>query len=290
MPETDPAVTDPTDLTGRTIVITGASSGIGRVAAIRLSERGATVAVVGRNAERTREVAAEVGGEAFIADFDRLDDVRHLAQALLTTYPHIHVLANNAGGLVSKRGMSADGHERTFQHNHLAPFLLTSLLLERLTESAGRVISTASGANMFGRLDLDDLDWTARRYVGGWRAYGTSKLETILFIRELARRTEGTGVDAFAFHPGFVATGFGADSAMLKFAQFISRGSLGISPEQGGAPLVHLASTPDVGSPSGTYFDGLKPNGRELKIASNRAIARTLWEKSAQMVGVAQSV
>lgn len=275
-----------TDLTGRTIVITGASSGIGRVAAIRLSERGATVAVVGRNAERTRAVAAQVGGEAFIADFDRLDDVRHLGQALLTAYPHIHVLANNAGGLVSKRGMSVDGHERTFQHNHLAPFLLTSILLPRITESAGRVISTASAANLFGRLDLNDLDWKTRRYVGGWQAYGTSKLETILFIRELARRTAGTGVDAYAFHPGFVATGFGADSTMMKFSQFISRGSLGISPEQGGAPLVHLASTQDVGAPSGTYFDGLKPNGRELKIASNEATARTLWEKSAELVSL----
>ena len=270
----------------KNIVITGASSGLGRAAAIELARRGANIAVVGRNAERTRSVAAEVGGTPFIADFDRLDDVRHLARALLTSYPRIDVLANNAGGLVSKQGLSADGYERTFQHNHLAPFLLTSLLLERVTESAGRVISTASAANLFGRLDLGDLQWKNRRYVGGWQAYGTSKLETILFIRELARRTAGTGVEAYAFHPGFVATGFGSQSALLRFAQFVSHGSLGISPEQGGAPLVHLASADTVGSPSGSYFDGLKPNGREQKIASSEAVAKLLWQKSAALVGL----
>ena len=179
----------------KNIVITGASSGLGRAAAIELAKRGASIAVVGRNAERTRKVATQIGGRPFIADFDRLDDVRHLARALLTAYPRIDVLANNAGGLVSRRGISADGHERTFQHNHLAPFLLTNLLLERLTESGGRVISTASAANLFARLDLDDLEWANRRYAGGWQAYGTSKLETILFIRELARRTAASGVD-----------------------------------------------------------------------------------------------
>ena len=275
-----------TDSERKNIIITGASSGLGRAAAVQLARNGANVAVVGRNPERTRSVAAEIGGRPFIADFDRLDDVRHLAQALLTAYPHIDVLANNAGGLVSTRGRSADGHERTFQHNHLAPFLLTNLLLGRITESAGRVISTASAANLFARLDFDDLDWTGRNYAGGWQAYGTSKLETILFIRELARRSAGTGVAAYVFHPGFVATGFGANSPLIKFSQFISRGSLGISPEQGGAPLVHLASTPNVGAPSGTYFDGLTPNGREQKAAASPSKARLLWELSAELVGL----
>jgi NAD(P)-dependent dehydrogenase (short-subunit alcohol dehydrogenase family) len=272
------------DLAGTTIIITGASSGIGRAAAKELAGRGASIGVVGRNAERTRAVAAEVDGQPFIADFDRLSDVRHIAQALLTAYPRIDVLANNAGGLVSTRGLTADGHERTFQHNHIAPFLLTTLLLPRLTESGSRVISTASAANAFGRFDLNDLEWARRRYAGGWQAYGTSKLETIMFIRELARRTADTGVQAFSFHPGFVATGFGANSALLKFGQFISRGNLGMSPEQGGGPLVHLASATDVGVPSGTYFDGLKPNGFTLAVAKNEAAARSLWEKSEQLV------
>ena len=275
------------ELSGRVIVITGASSGLGRAAAVALSTRGATVAVVGRNAERTRAVADQVGGFPFIADFDRLADVRILAEELLASYPRIDVLANNAGGLVTARGTSADGHERTFQHNYLAPFLLTNLLLDRVTQSAGRVISTASGANMFSRLDLDDLDWKRRAYAGGWLPYGTSKLQTIMFIRELAQRTAGTGVDAFSFHPGFVATGFGADSALLRLGQFISRGSLGISPEQGAAPLIHLASEHDIISPSGSYFDGLRPNGRERKDASDELRCRELWEKSAEMVGLA---
>ncbi|CAN5533553.1 SDR family oxidoreductase [soil metagenome] len=274
------------ELSGRVIVITGASSGLGRAAAIALSTRGATVAVVGRNAERTRAVADRVGGFPFVADFDSLAAVRSLSEELLASYPRIDVLANNAGGLVSTRGESADGHERTFQHNHLAPFLLTNLLLERLTQSAGRVISTASGANMFSRLDLEDLDWKRRAYAGGWLPYGTSKLETIMFIRELARRTAGTGVEAFSFHPGFVATGFGADSALLRFGQFVSRGSLGISPEQGAAPLIQLAAGRDIVPPSGTYFDGLKPEGRERRAASDAELCRRLWERSVEMVGL----
>ena len=274
------------ELSGRVIVITGASSGLGRAAAIALATRGATVAVVGRNPERTRAVADQVGGFPFIADFDSLAEVRTLAEELLASYPRIDVLANNAGGLISARGETADGYERTFQHNHLAPFLLTNLLLDRITRSAGRVISTASGANMFSRLDLDDLHWRRRAYAGGWLPYGTSKLQTIMFIRELAWRTAGTGVDAFSFHPGFVATGFGADSGLLRLAQFVSRGSLGISPEQGAAPLIHLASEHDITSPSGTYFDGLSPDGRERKDASNETLCRKLWEESAELVGL----
>ncbi len=272
------------DLDGATMVITGASSGLGRAAAVALADRGVEVAVVGRNPERTGAVAAEVGGRPFVADYDRLDDVRALADALLSRYERIDVLANNAGGLIGTRGISADGHERTFQHNHLAPFLLTNLLLERLTASRGRVVSTASAANLAGRVDLDDLEWRRRTWLGGWPAYGTSKLETILFVKELARRTEGTALEAYSFHPGFVATGFGADSSLLRLGQFVSRGHLGISPAQGAAPLIHLAASRDIGSPSGTYFDGLKPNGRARSAAEDPALAARLWEKSAELV------
>ena len=170
----------------KTIVLTGASSGLGAIAARELAKDGWDVAVVGRNPERTNAVASAIGGTPFIADYDRLDDVRALAAALLATYPTIDVLANNAGGLVGKRGVTADGNERTFQHNHLAPFLLTGLLTERLEASQARVIGTASVANRLGHIRLDDLNWTRRAYFGGWRAYGTSKIETILFARELA--------------------------------------------------------------------------------------------------------
>jgi NAD(P)-dependent dehydrogenase (short-subunit alcohol dehydrogenase family) len=270
-------------VTRKVAVITGASSGLGTRAAVSLAEQGWELAVVGRNPERTHAVALDTGGEPFIADYDRLDDVRSLAAALLHRYPRIDVLANNAGGLVNVRGRSADGHERTIQHNHLAPFLLTNLLLERLERSNARVIATASIANRWAQLDLDDLDFDRRPYLGGWRAYGTSKLAEILFTRELARRSS---VGAYAFHPGYVATGFGQDTRLLKFAQFVGRGHLGRTPDQGAAPLVHLATVDTVPAPSGTYFDGLAPNGRVHRMAKDDALAAALWERSANLVGL----
>jgi NAD(P)-dependent dehydrogenase (short-subunit alcohol dehydrogenase family) len=272
------------DVTGKTIVITGASSGLGRAAAVELAARGAEVAVVGRNPERTMAVAEAIGGTAFLADFDHLDQVRRLADDLLARYDRIDVLANNAGGLVSRRAITADGFERTFQSNHLAPFLLTSLLLPQLASNGGRVISTASGANLMGRLDLDDLNWEKRSWFGGWKAYGTSKLETILFIEELARRT---GIEAYSFHPGFVATRFGEDTAALKIANFVSAGRLGLRPEQGAAPLVYLASAATVGATNGSYFDRMKPNGAVNRQASEAGLASAFWERSVELAGLA---
>lgn len=265
----------------RTIVITGASSGIGAVAAQELATAGWEVAVVGRNAERTHAVATAVGGTPFLADYDRLDDVRALAADLLTKYPRIDVLANNAGGLVGKRGTTADGHERTFQHNHLAPFLLTALLTERLTASDGRVVGTASVANRFGHIRLDDLDWKRRPYFGGWGAYGTSKIETILFVRELVRRTTLT---AYSFHPGSVRTSFGTDTALGRAAMRLAAPTQ-ISADAGAVPLVQLASNPLVDAPNGTYFDGLKPNGATGKQGRDLDLAARLWDASAALVG-----
>ena len=266
----------------KTIVITGASSGIGALAARELAKDGWDVAVVGRNPTRTKAVADAVGGTPFLADYDRLDDVRALAAALLARYPTIDVLANNAGGLVSRRGTTADGYERTFQHNHLAPFLLTNLLLERLTASAARVINTASSAHSFGHVNLADLNSLKRPYLGGWRAYGTSKLETILFSRELARRTSLT---AYAFHPGFVTTSFASDSAGGRLMMRLSR-STQISPEAGAAPLIELAERESDGVPNGTYFDGVKPQDRMRAQARDAELAAGLWDASAVMVGL----
>ncbi|MBC7519030.1 MAG: SDR family NAD(P)-dependent oxidoreductase [Microbacteriaceae bacterium] len=269
-----------------TMVLTGASSGLGREAARELAAQGATIAVVGRNNERTRQVAAEIGGHPFIADFDRLDDVRELAESLLNRFERIDVLANNAGGLIPRRGYTVDGHERTFQSNHLAPFLLTNLLLPRLIESAGRVISTASVANRFGSLRLDNLDSRRGPYLGGWRAYGTSKLETILFIQELARRTEHTALTSYSFHPGFVATNFGNGSTLMRINGMLSRGQYGITAQAGAVPLVRLASDRTVGSPNGTYFDMLTPNGRVNRQAGDPILARQLWQRSTELVGL----
>jgi NAD(P)-dependent dehydrogenase (short-subunit alcohol dehydrogenase family) len=269
----------------KTIVITGASSGIGRAAATELAGRGARVAVVGRNAQRTSAVAAAIGGEAFLADFASFNDVRALAEALLARYDTIDVLANNAGGLVSRRTETVDGHEQTIQVNHLSPFLLTSLLLPRLVETAAigrpvRVIATSSAANRPGQLRLDDLGWQRRPWMGGWRAYGAAKVATILFTRELSRRTAGSGVEAYAFHPGFVTTGFGADSPFMKLAGAIG---YGLAPEAGAAPLVELASAGQVTAPTGTYFDGLQPHGKAARQATDDAIASSLWSVSERL-------
>jgi NAD(P)-dependent dehydrogenase (short-subunit alcohol dehydrogenase family) len=266
----------------KTIVITGASSGLGAVATGELARDGWDVAVVGRNPDRTRAVADRVGASAFVCDYDHLDEVRALANALLTKYPTIDVLANNAGGLVSRRGDSADGFERTFQHNHLAPFLLTNLLLERLEASQARVINTASVANTSGRVNLADLNSRRGPYLFGWRAYATSKLETILFTRELARRT---GLTAYSFHPGFVATAFGTDSALGRAAMRMAR-SAQITPEAGAAPLVQLATSDVLDVPNGTYFDGLRPHGRTARQGDDTELATALWEADARMVGL----
>ena len=266
----------------KTIVITGASSGLGAIAARELAIEGWDVAVVGRNPERTNAVAAAVGGTPFLADYDRLDDVRALAGALLAKYRNIDVLANNAGGLVGKRGTTADGHERTFQHNHLAPFLLTGLLMERLVARGARVVNTASVANLSGSIRLDDLDWTHRPYLGGWRPYGTSKLETILFTRELARRTT---LSAYSFHPGFVATSFGKDTALGRAMMRVSSASQ-ISPEAGAAPLIRLATDVDLDARNGTYFDGLKPDGKTTRQGHDLDLAAALWDASARLVGL----
>ncbi|HEY5229730.1 MAG TPA: SDR family NAD(P)-dependent oxidoreductase [Galbitalea sp.] len=267
----------------KTIVITGASSGLGAIAARELAKDGWDVAVVGRNAERTKAVASAIGGTPFLADYDRLDDVRALADAVLKRYSRIDVLANNAGGLVGRRGTTADGHERTFQHNHLAPFLLTGLLRQRLEDSGARVVNTASVANRSGRIRLDDLDWTHRAYLRGWPAYGTSKLETILFTRELARRTP---LIAYSFHPGFVATEFAKDTAMGRAMMRVSRAGQ-ISPDAGAAPLIQLASNNDIGAPNGTYFDGLKPDGATTRQGNDPGLAAALWDASAAIVGLA---
>lgn len=273
----------------RTVIVTGASSGIGAVAAEQLAAGGDEVAVVGRNPERTRSVAERIGATPFLADFERLDDVRALAEALLDRYDTIDVLANNAGGLYHEHALTVDGHERTIQANHLAPFLLTSLLRPRLIESAVdgrdvRVVSTASLANRFGDLRVDDLDWEKRPWRAGWRAYGTAKLATILFAAELAEQLTGTGVTAYSFHPGTIATNFGSQSPLVRFGHLVTRSTFGIPVAEGAAPLVRLAGPAAVGAPSGTYFDRLRANGRTNPQARNAQLGRDLWAASENLV------
>jgi NAD(P)-dependent dehydrogenase (short-subunit alcohol dehydrogenase family) len=271
---------------GKTIVITGASAGVGAAAARQLADLGAEVVVVGRSPEKTAAVAAEIGVEPLVADFARLDDVRRLAAQLLERCPKIDVLANNAGGIFPKRVVTEDGHELTFQVNHLAPFLLTALLRERLEATPeSRIVTTSSFGNNAGRVDLDDLDWERRRWINGLSAYTTTKLENVLFTRELARRLEGTGVTAVCFHPGNVASDFGRRGFVngLVYRSPLKRIVL-ITPEQGGANLTALCVRPDIAAFHGAYFDQMKPNGRTHRAADDPALAAALWNRSAALV------
>jgi NAD(P)-dependent dehydrogenase (short-subunit alcohol dehydrogenase family) len=271
----------------KAIVITGASDGIGAAAARQLHEDGNQVVVVGRSPRKTEAVARQIGADYFLADFSKLDDVRRLAADLDRAYPRIDVLANNAGGIFGDRAKTIDGFERTFQINHLAPFLLTSLLLEKLVRSRAAVIQTSSsGARLFGKLAIDDLDHD--RDFTPQLAYGTAKLENILFTRELHRRYNAQGISAAAFHPGAVATSFATESDSFMKRIYSSR--LGrafmTSPEQGAGQMIWLAeSVPGTDWASGTYYEKRKPARRSNPQALDAELATQLWDRSAQLLG-----
>ena len=272
-------------MTARTVIITGASDGIGAVAARQLAQRGDRVVVVGRSPVKTHAVAAELGADAFVADFARLDDVRDLAAALLERYPRIDVLANNAGGILGRREITVDGNEKTFQVNHLAPFLLTNLLLGRLEESEATVINTSSVANSrFARFDIDDVQ--SERGYSENRAYGNAKLANILFTTELHKRSFDRGISTAAFHPGIVATNFASNST--SFMRLIYRTAFKlflIPPEQGADTLVWLATAaPGIDWVSGAYYDK-RQIARANPQAYDTALAAQLWELSADLVG-----
>jgi NAD(P)-dependent dehydrogenase (short-subunit alcohol dehydrogenase family) len=281
----------PDRMEGRTVVVTGASSGIGRAAARELAGLGAQVVVVGRDPDRTRAVADELGAPSHLADYTSLASVRLLAGELLEAYPRIHVLANNAGGLAEKRSFTPDGFETMFQQNHLSGFLLTHLLLPRLTETAAdsapgtvRILQTSSAANLHPGIRMDDLDTRRGPWVRGYRAYGRSKLLNILFTRELARRLRGTGIDAFAFHPGLVSTNFGGHSAVWQ--TLTSRTGMAIPSEAGAQPLVRLAAAATVPAPSGNYFHRLKAPGPVHAQANDPALAKAVWSASEVRAGL----
>jgi NAD(P)-dependent dehydrogenase (short-subunit alcohol dehydrogenase family) len=270
-------------MTARTIVITGASDGIGASAAWTLSRQGERVVVVGRSAMKTERIAKEIGADYFVADFAELAQVRELARQLKEKYPRIDVLANNAGGIMGPRQLTVDGHEKTFQINHLAPFLLTTELMDVLTASKATIINTSSAANGFGKLDLDDLD-SARKYSTN-RAYGTGKLANILFTTELNTRYGVEGITTAAFHPGVVATNFAADSTSPMrhaYKTFLNRFLL--SPEQGADTLVWLATaTPGYDWVSGAYY-AKRALAKANKQAYDAKLARELWDRSEAMV------
>ncbi|MFT4211560.1 MAG: SDR family NAD(P)-dependent oxidoreductase [Microbacterium sp.] len=272
----------------RTIVITGASDGIGAAAARQLHDAGEEVVIVGRDPRKTAAVANSIGSASFVADYGELAQVRELAASLLEAYPRIDVLANNAGSVFgSQRRTSTDGFELTFQVNHLAGFLLTSLLMDRLAESSATVIQTTSvAARRLARFDIDDLQ-SERRYSAS-TAYGNAKLANVLFTKELHRRFGDAGVHAVAFHPGIVATGFAAASGGVW--KVLYHGPLAprilTTPEQGGARLSWLAlGKPGFDWQPGEYYANFRV-ARTHRSAEDPVLARRLWERSAEMVGL----
>ncbi|MFO0890101.1 MAG: SDR family oxidoreductase [Isosphaeraceae bacterium] len=274
-------------------LVTGATRGIGLVTACELARLGASVIGVGRSDETceaaTRQVREQTGSASvryLAADLSSQAEIRRLAAEVLESTPRLDVLVNNAGAIYLTRQQSVDGFELTFAVNHLAYFLLTNLLLDRLRASApARIVSVASAAHQGTSLDLEDLDATSGRY-SGWRAYQQSKLANILFTRELARRLEGSGVTANALHPGYVKTQIfrveGVAGWMLRRAADL----FAISPEKGARTSIFLATSPEVDGVSGQYFVRCRavPGSPQSR---DPTAAQKFWQASEQFTGLA---
>jgi NAD(P)-dependent dehydrogenase (short-subunit alcohol dehydrogenase family) len=288
------------DMRGKTCLVTGASNGIGKVTARELARMGARVVMVARTRERAESALSEIKQatasgqvELLLADLSSQAEIRPLAAAVLSRYDSLHVLVNNAGAMHTSRTVTVDGYETTFATNHLAYFLLTHLLLDRIKASSragseARIINVSSRAHARSPLDFDDLH--AERGYSIARVYGRSKLANVLFTYELARRLEGTGVTANALHPGVVRTGFGKNSGGL-LGNVVRVGISGVglffmSPEKGAETSIYLATSPEVEGVTGKYF--VRSREASSSAASHdREAARRLWEVSEQLCGIA---
>ena len=278
-------------MAGKTVLVTGGTGGIGRATAMGLAMMGVHLGITGRDRGRTEQAAAEIraasGGQVdmFVADLSSQSEVRRLADEVLQACPRLDVLVNNVGGYWNTRHVTADGLERTFALDYLAPFLLTNLLLDRLKQSApARVVTVASNAHTTGRIDFDDLQ--SERSYSGSRGDSQSKLGNVLFTYELARRLQATSVTANALHPGVVSTSFGAEDpggVQRLFVPFV-RPFLK-TPVQGAATSILLASSPDLEQVSGRYFANSKPK-RSSKASYDQTAAARLWQVSAELVGL----
>jgi len=277
---------------GRTCVITGATSGIGQSAAEALAALGGRIIVVARSKvrgtstiERLQTIAPDINHSVYYGDLSRLADMKRVAAEISGAEPRIDVLINNAGALFSSRRMTVDGFECTFALNHLSYFVLTHGLRERLQAAApARVVNTASATHKRSHLNFDDLQY-GRGYSGVY-AYERSKLCNILFTRELARRLAGTGITANALHPGLVASRFGDRSGGLVSPIFwLIKGLFGVSPEVGARTMVYLASSPDVASLSGSYFERCQPV-LPARQAESDGDAKRLWEETEKLTGI----
>lgn len=279
------------DIRGKTCMITGATSGIGRVTALELAAMGARIVLVCRSRERAGELAREIrartpGAEVtvMIADLASQAEIRRVAAEFLATGSPLHVLINNAGIFNLSRSETVDRIEETFAVNHLAYFLLTMILLERIKQSApARIINISSTLHQRTSMNFDDPG--GKRSYGGMRAYGQSKLGNILFTNELARRLAGTGVTVNSVHPGGVATNLGKNNGAIARGFIALTGLFSRTPQKGAETQIYLAASPEVEGVTGQYFVDCKP-ARSSAESRDEHVARRLWEVSAQMTGL----
>ncbi len=280
------------DLTGRVCVVTGASAGIGTETALAFARLGAQVVIVGRNPEKARTALARVAAvakvepELHLADFSRLDEVRRVAAEILGRHDELHVLVNNAGTATNERRITPDGLEETFAVNHAAPFLLTHLLLDALKKGApSRVVTVSSLAHKGGAINLTDLQYETEW--SSFRAYADSKLANIVFTRELARRLDGTGVTAYAVHPGMIRTALFRENwffgRIYKVVPFMR------SPAAGARTTVWAATAPELATESGGYYASRR-RATTSAMAQDDVLAELLWIATAKLVGVPEEV
>ena len=277
---------------GKTVVVTGATSGIGEVAARVLAERGARVFVVARNEEKAKATVSSIrertGNEDvdyLLCDFASQKQIRDLATTFQKKYDRLDVLVNNAGAFFATRGEASGGLERTWAVNHLGYFLLTRLLLDTLQRSApARIVNVASNAHQRAEIHFEDVN-LAKNY-SGWRAYGQSKLANIMFTYALARRLEGTGVTVNALHPGFVATNIGANSIPVvgSLIKRVINLTAGKTPEEGAETVAYLAASPEVEGVTGEYFVDCKPVASS-PVSYDENAQEKLWELSERAIG-----
>jgi NAD(P)-dependent dehydrogenase (short-subunit alcohol dehydrogenase family) len=275
-------------MNGKICLITGATAGIGQVTARSLAQMGATIVMVCRNPEKGEAALEEIKStsgnpniELLIADLSSQKEIRRLADEVKARYDRLDVLLNNAGVYIPKRTLTVDGLETTFAVNHLAYFLLTNLLLDVLKQSApSRIVSVSSGAHFYGKVEFDNLQ--GEREYKGVPAYSNSKLENVLFTRELARRLEGTKVTANCLHPGAVATSIFRNTP--KPIEWLIK-AFTMSPEKGAETSIYLASSPEVEGITGKYFEK-KHEKYPSRTAQDDELARNLWEVSEQLTGL----
>jgi NAD(P)-dependent dehydrogenase (short-subunit alcohol dehydrogenase family) len=275
---------------GKIVLVTGANQGIGKATAIGLAKQGARVVLVSRNADKGRAALADVraasptgDAQLIVADLSSQAEVRRAAAELRTHHSRLDVLVNNAGVFVPERHETPDGMEETFAVNHLAPFLLTTELLDLLKASApSRIVTVSSEMHRGAKMLWDDLQFASHRY-GGMKAYGQSKLANVLFTYELARRLEGTGVTANALHPGVIASGFGQTyPGAMSFFVKVARPFL-LTAEEGAKTSIYLASSPAVEGVTGQYFSKCKPV-KSNAVSYDEASQRKLWALSLELV------